>query len=445
MSGTHGGLGDLRIEVLTGSLAGETRTFNTEELMIGRDPDADLRFDPHGDLAVSGRHARLFLQAGRWILEDLGSLNGTILNGQVISRPAPLEDGDRVQFGAQGPTVSFSISPGSPSSSRVATPRVHGTLLALVAVLSLALAVVGVVAFHSWMEGRSYAEQVRAMRGQIDSILGASGRALDELRGRNESLADALGRSREDVETLRDELDAAHRSGDSGEIEILRVQLQEAQAALVRQQLAASMDFEAIEEANRRAVAKVFVDFGGEILTATAFSVRPDGLLITNRHVVAGASGSRRPDRIAIQFADSRQVWPARIVSISQADDLAALKVDNIVGDVPTVAGFNQRLDTVQSGQPVALLGFPLGGADPFDEGAGGVARTTMTAGILGGVSDGILEMDGYGVEGSSGSPVFDGSGQVVGVLFGGRMDPSGRTLFAVSADRALSLLGRVY
>jgi S1-C subfamily serine protease len=53
------------------------------------------------------------------------------------------------------------------------------------------------------------------------------------------------------------------------------------------------------------------------------------------------------------------------VVAASDADDLAVLKVDNIVGGVPTILGFNSRPDTVQAGQGVAVIGFPLGGADP--------------------------------------------------------------------------------
>lgn len=47
-------------------------------------------------LTVSRRHCRLSLTAGGWMIEDMGSSNGTWLNGARISGPAPLKDGDRV-------------------------------------------------------------------------------------------------------------------------------------------------------------------------------------------------------------------------------------------------------------------------------------------------------------------------------------------------------------
>jgi NHLM bacteriocin system ABC transporter ATP-binding protein len=63
---------------------------------IGRAKENDLRlFDP----SVSRRHARLFFQAGQVILQDLGSANGTLVNGHLLTTPLALQPGDRVQLG----------------------------------------------------------------------------------------------------------------------------------------------------------------------------------------------------------------------------------------------------------------------------------------------------------------------------------------------------------
>lgn len=63
---------------------------------IGRDSECDLLIE---DLSVSRRHARLERIAGGWMLADLGSTNGTRLNGWRVRRPVPLQAGDRVAFG----------------------------------------------------------------------------------------------------------------------------------------------------------------------------------------------------------------------------------------------------------------------------------------------------------------------------------------------------------
>ena len=194
-------------------------------------------------------------------------------------------------------------------------------------------------AVHSAWKGARYRNQVLAMQERIDSILSASAETAGALQGRIQGLHEALLESRDNAGNRTHRPGVAQGTGDSQEIR-LRVQLQEAQTALVRHQLAANLDFDAIEAGNRLAVAKVFVDFGQEVITATAFSVRSDGTLMTSRHVVAGSSGTRTPRRIAVQFADSRQVWPARVLATSNTVDLALLKIDNIVGEIPTDPGF---------------------------------------------------------------------------------------------------------
>lgn len=63
--------------------------------MVGRHPTADFVLDDH---LVSRRHFRLVQRGGAWEVEDLGSTNGTHLNGQRVRR-APLRDGDRIRAG----------------------------------------------------------------------------------------------------------------------------------------------------------------------------------------------------------------------------------------------------------------------------------------------------------------------------------------------------------
>jgi S1-C subfamily serine protease len=437
------------LTVVKGPTAGASIFLTTRDIVLGRNPDTDLSFDPLKDLTVSGTHAGVIRTAAGWMVQDLGSLNGTWVNGEKISDPVILRDQDQIQLGTDGPVVEFRLLSSAPATgeyeSGLGSPGRRGArrLWTTVVVLTLTLFGVGLLAVQSRREGQLYKAQAQAMQERIDSILDASAATADGLQGRIQGLHDALTESRETLQNVRRELEAGQQTGNSTEMATLRVQLQEAQAALVRQQLAATLDFDAIEAANRRAVAKVFVDFGDGTVTATAFSVRPDATLLTSRHVVAGPSGTQTPLRIAVQFADSKQVWPARVLATSPSDDLAVLKVDNIVGEVPIISGLNRRPDTIQAGQGIAIIGFPLGGASPTGEGPENIARPTLTAGIVSAVADDMLEVNGYGVEGSSGSPLIDDSGEVVGVLFGGTMEDGERTLFAVPANRAAAFLAQ--
>ncbi|MGO9079314.1 MAG: FHA domain-containing protein [Streptosporangiaceae bacterium] len=70
---------------------------------IGREPGCDLRL---ADAGVSRRHAVLRRSGDGWLLSDLGSLNGTWLNGWRVTEPAPVQPGDRVCLG----TVTYVLA-----------------------------------------------------------------------------------------------------------------------------------------------------------------------------------------------------------------------------------------------------------------------------------------------------------------------------------------------
>jgi S1-C subfamily serine protease len=168
-------------------------------------------------------------------------------------------------------------------------------------------------------------------------------------------------------------------------------------------------------------------------------------VLVTNRHVVVGSDIATPPRRIAVQFTDSDQIWPARLLAASRSEDLAVIKVDNIEGSVPVVHGFNQRADTIAEGAPVALIGFPNGGEGGLSSGSGrSVARPNLGSGVLERISGARLDIEGYGAAGASGSPVFDANGEVIGILFGGSAADGRQTVYAVPAAAGLRLLGSV-
>ncbi|GGT18415.1 DUF1707 and FHA domain-containing protein [Streptomyces purpureus] len=72
-------------------------------LRIGRDPVNGLRLSHE---TVSRMHAELSLQGGMWILRDLGSTNGTTVNGQRVTGAVAVRPGDQVAFGR----MSFRLS-----------------------------------------------------------------------------------------------------------------------------------------------------------------------------------------------------------------------------------------------------------------------------------------------------------------------------------------------
>ena len=83
---------------------------NSETTLLGRDPASAFRLNL---TAVSRRHAEIRRSNGQFVLFDLGSYNGTILNGQRIDQ-ANLYHNDRIQLGANGPTLRL-IDPANPA------------------------------------------------------------------------------------------------------------------------------------------------------------------------------------------------------------------------------------------------------------------------------------------------------------------------------------------
>lgn len=99
---------ELQIHHLKGSLAGHTQRLalaDGQVVTFGRGPGCDIRFhDQHDDL-VSTLHARLRVTAGRLLIEDQKSSNGTYLNGTRCPafEAVAIPDGGRVQFAREGP------------------------------------------------------------------------------------------------------------------------------------------------------------------------------------------------------------------------------------------------------------------------------------------------------------------------------------------------------
>jgi serine protease Do len=85
------------------------------ELILGRALSAAIRFDSARDARVGRHHARIVpREDGRvgFALVDLGSRNGTFVNGQRVDGTVDLCPGDIVQLGDQGPTIEIAFEVG---------------------------------------------------------------------------------------------------------------------------------------------------------------------------------------------------------------------------------------------------------------------------------------------------------------------------------------------
>ena len=98
-----------RVPALQAALNGENGpqeplSFTVPEVTIGRHPSCEWSL---ADDTVSSRHAKLSFRRDQWWLEDLGSRNGTFLNGEALTAPVVLTDLDRVRCGQVQFTVAL--------------------------------------------------------------------------------------------------------------------------------------------------------------------------------------------------------------------------------------------------------------------------------------------------------------------------------------------------
>jgi pSer/pThr/pTyr-binding forkhead associated (FHA) protein len=85
-----------RLVVVEGALAGQTFALGETIITIGRSEESTLALT---DDYVSTHHARLVPRGEEWLLEDLGSTNGTYLDRQRVSAPTPVPSGVPIRVG----------------------------------------------------------------------------------------------------------------------------------------------------------------------------------------------------------------------------------------------------------------------------------------------------------------------------------------------------------
>jgi S1-C subfamily serine protease len=183
--------------------------------------------------------------------------------------------------------------------------------------------------------------------------------------------------------------------------------------------------------------------FGGTSMgtgTGTGFVVRPDGVILTNDHVVEGASDIR----VTLPAPDGRS-FPATVLSADSTHDLAVIKVD--ASGLPTVSLGDSN--NVELGQRVIALGYALdlnGGPTVTSGIVSSLDRTIQvqdpnaTAG--GRTYKDVFQTDAAINPGNSGGPLINLAGQVVGIDSAGTQQAQ-NIGFAIRIDAAKSILAR--
>ncbi|MFC1679403.1 S1C family serine protease [Elusimicrobiota bacterium] len=176
----------------------------------------------------------------------------------------------------------------------------------------------------------------------------------------------------------------------------------------------------------------------------TGFMISPDGLLVTNAHVVAGraANGVISSDyqrQVVIRFADGREA-PGIVVAFNPKKDLALIQLPPNPFGWPSVPIGDSALS---EGEQVVAIGYPLG--LPF----------SVSRGIVSGVGFrdsghvDFIQHDAAVNPGNSGGPVFNAKGEVIGVnsqimTQGGGFDGISYAISAADLKAALRQFSRI-
>jgi S1-C subfamily serine protease len=170
--------------------------------------------------------------------------------------------------------------------------------------------------------------------------------------------------------------------------------------------------------------------------TGSGFVIARDGTILTNAHVVNGAS------KVTVQFAD-KQSAVARVLGKDESTDLALLKVDPKGLSLTPLALGSSR--SVQVGDPAIAIGNPFG------------LERTLTTGVISAVKrtiqapnnfqiDDVLQTDAPINPGNSGGPLIDAAGRVIGINSQIETGGSGSTGnvgigFAIPIDTARNII----
>lgn len=442
--------------------AGSAREFSGPIVRIGRRPDNDLVFDPKRDLLVSGHHAEIRHVEGRTLVLDVGSKNGTFVNGERIRAPMPLMPGDRIELGPEGPefTVEVLADPGetafpesalampaprrvrpddptpppsslfgaapisspqrpspAPAASRGARQKRRLAVLAA-AVVGIAAAAFGVRAL---LDGRTAPTKIARVDTDWKAVFAANGRSvyavvLRETRGSavvDRTVGTAFSASPGKLAT-------------NAHVAELFSDLAPGQSLLARGNGVPSRDLRIVGAE----VHPGFFAFDALIERYAPYDAQQDAFVCTLAQL---------RDATAEQLA----IVPGR--PLIAPCDVATFSIDPAdapLQEPPLRLAPPGRFPDLASGEPVAYVGFPSEGLARAGSDVDAPAAFHRT-GTLNKTTDCVLSVPRttadaiqlvFNLEitgGASGSPVFDARGQVIGLVSAGDFyfDPAGARL----------------
>ena len=199
---------------------------------------------------------------------------------------------------------------------------------------------------------------------------------------------------------------------------------------------AGSLDVRAVIAAIEPAVVQVTAPSRSGTSVGTGFVISADGEILTNAHVVDGATS------VKVRLPGESTARSVRVVGADAAADVALLQVE---GATKLKAATLGSVNDVHVGDPVVAIGYALGLRGDPTVTTGIVSATDRTLGDL----TGLIQTDAAINPGNSGGPLVDASGRVIAINTA-KLDSSGDGRgadglgFAITIDDAVSIANRL-
>ncbi len=479
----------IRLRHVFGAQTGKVVELDKPLVRCGRLPDNDLAFDPYADIDSSGRHAEILKEGDAWYVVDVGSRNGTMINGQRVQRQR-VQNGDVIEFGKGGPRVQVELPTETPAQGRAAaelaaSPEVAGAAPAGAGprvVINTggskpppaAAATVGptAVAPQSGAPSEAAAGPGKAtVAMMIASVVKGRGKSTEEIKA---ITADAVAKSsrrlkialwlvtmllllavgggavvlmfqRQDAATLQGDLRSSYerleqmnRAGDAVRAQDTaeRTALQARIGDLTKQlQEQARGPGSRIAQEARNAVYMLAAlpPDGRELGFCSAFAVAPD-LLATNAHCVLEMERMQREGTRFIALPNGGQGGRFGVTYMGRhpgfrpdapdpTEDCGLIRIAGQATSVVRLAP-PAELARLQPGDTIHVYGFPgnlMEARSPVATLTSGViGRITSFAGLSAPFAQSLLlQHSAFTSPGTSGSPIFNNEGLVIGVNTG--------------------------
>lgn len=374
---------------ILGPNKGEQSVFRESAISVGRATNNMLCLGD-GARRVSSHHAEVFLRGEQFVLRDLGSTNGTMINGRRVM-VSELENDDLIEFGAGGPLLRFGVTEDAnqhrdevdPDSAPVSDPKNHrpATNLKGNATLITALA--------------------------LAMILGGLGGIVASSR---------------------------LRASDPDRLNFAEVAALNSPAVVFIR-----TEFELLDSTGKVT--------NTEARTGSGFIVSESGLIVTNRHLVRDWEYNKPPPGMTGRLTKIELVLPhqrledalsAEVYKLgADSADVAILKFNAPGASV--VSGIEGELSDTNQGDEVVVIGYPLG-LDLMEETRDVRVDPSLSPGVVSRVGHDYIQLSLRAYHGNSGGPVLNRGGDVIGILTA-RVDSAPDIALCTPMSAALALV----